>query len=203
MRHQDLLFNHRLESWAFADAAARNAPGSYVSSDVGRIGYQNNTGDYWRLLTTTPTWKRLNGAYASYQTPVASIVTTSGTATLSPGVLVGMNAPFTPTVTGKILVTISGTLINAIAGKTPNCQIRFGTGAPPAFGASGSTGTAISGVSALTGSAANNASPFSLSAVVPAAALGTPLWFDLAMWNLTSGGSTSVTSVAVSAVELP
>jgi hypothetical protein len=201
MTHQTLTFNHRLESWVFANAAARNAAGTYVAADVGRIGYQTDSGDYWRLLSVTPTWKRLNGAYASYQTPAP--VTSATTAALTPGVMVGMNAVITPTVTGKILVTISGTLINTIANKIPSCQMRFGTGSPPVFGASGSTGAAIGGLASLTGNVASNASPFSLSAVVPAAAIGVPLWFDLAIWNNAAGGAAWVITAAVTAVELP
>ena len=45
MRHQDLTINHRLESWVFANASARLAPGDYVIGDVGRIAYQSDTGE--------------------------------------------------------------------------------------------------------------------------------------------------------------
>jgi hypothetical protein len=190
MRHQDLTLNHRLDSWIFADAAARNATGSYVTADVGRVAYQTNTGDYWRLLTVTPTWKRLNGAYASYQT--VTPVSSATTAAVAPGVMAGMNAPITPTVTGKILVTISGSIINSVANKIPNAQIRWGTGTPPVAGAVGTAGAGIGGVAGLTGNIVNNASPFSLTAVITGAVIGTALWFDLAIWNTTTGGSALV-----------
>jgi hypothetical protein len=200
MIHQALTLNHRLESWVFVNATARNAAGTYVAADVGRIAFTNDSADYWRLLTVTPTWKRLNGVYASYQTvtPVGSATT----AALTPGVMVGLNAPITPTVTGKILVTISGTLINTVANKTPNIQIRYGTGTPPVFGVA-ATGTVTGGICTMTGNTINNASPFSLSAIVLNAALATALWFDLAIWNSTTGGTAWVTGTVVTAVELP
>jgi hypothetical protein len=126
MRHQDLIFNHRLESWIFANAAARNAAGTYVAGDVGRIAYTTDSGDYWRLLTTTPTWKRLNGIYAAFQTPQPPLNPTSTTSTT--GVMAGLGAVITPSVTGKILVTISGTLFNVVADRWSSVSIRYGTG---------------------------------------------------------------------------
>jgi hypothetical protein len=56
MRHQDLTLNHRLETWVYANAAARTGATGFVSGDVGRIAYQSDNGTYWRLTATTPTW---------------------------------------------------------------------------------------------------------------------------------------------------
>jgi len=56
MRHQDLTINHRLESFVYANAAARTGATGFVSGDVGRIAYQTDTGQYWRLIDPTPTW---------------------------------------------------------------------------------------------------------------------------------------------------
>ena len=39
-RHQDLTLNHRLESYVYADAAARTGASGFVSGDIGRIAYQ-------------------------------------------------------------------------------------------------------------------------------------------------------------------
>jgi hypothetical protein len=199
MRHQDLTFNHRLESWIFANAAARNAAGSYVAGDVGRIAYTSDSADYWRLLTTAPTWKRLNGAYAAFQTPQPALNPASTTSTT--GVMAGLGAVITPTVTGKILVIIAGTLGNAVAGKIPGAALRYGTGTPPVNGAA-PTGTAIGAVEILTGNTVNNASPFSLAGVIINAVIGVALWLDL-LQSTASGGTTALTNVSVSAVELP
>ena len=199
MRHQDTTINHRLESWVFTNAAARVAAGSYVSTDVGRIGYQTDSGDYWRLLSTTPTWKRLNGAYAAIQTPQPPL-NPAGT-TSSTGVHAGLGAVLTPTVTGKVLVTITGTMVNAVANKWPATALRYGTGTPPANGAA-PAGTPLGALDFLTGNTVNNATPFSLTGVVLNAAIGVALWFDLVQ-STTAGGTTTLNSVSVTAVELP
>ena len=57
MRHQDLVLNHILESWVYANATARTTAGGFVTGDIGRISYQTDTGQYWRLTATTPTWQ--------------------------------------------------------------------------------------------------------------------------------------------------
>jgi hypothetical protein len=59
MRHQDLTLNHRLESWVYPDAPSRTGATGFVSGDVGRIAYQTDTGEYWRLTATTPTWQKI------------------------------------------------------------------------------------------------------------------------------------------------
>ena len=199
MRHQDTTINHRLESWIFANAAARNAAGSYVASDVGRIAFTTDSSDYWRLTSVTPTWKKLSGIFASFQTsqpPLNPVSTTSAT-----GVHAGLGVVVTPTVTGKVLVNISGTMVNAIANKFPAVALRWGTGTPPANGAA-PAGTALGSLQFLTGNTVNNATPFSLSGVVLNAAIGVPIWFDV-IQSTTAGGTTSLNSVAATAVELP
>jgi hypothetical protein len=207
MRHQDLTINHRLESWVYANAAARTGATGFVAGDVGRISFQTDTGQYWRLLTTAPTWQLISPpvtppVYARLQTGQVASSSTPGVTAVSPGVMLGVGNTITPTATGKILVTIAGTIVNSIANETPACQMRYGTGTPPAYGASGNTGTLLGGSAALTGNTLNNASPFSLSGVISGAALGVPVWFDLQMWT-SAGGQAWVTGVSVTAVELP
>lgn len=199
MRHQDTTINHRLESWIFANATARNAAGSYVSSDVGRIAYTTDSADYWRLLTITPTWKRLNGAYAAVQTPQPPVNPAGTTSTT--GVHTGLGATITPTVTGKVLAIISGTMVNAVANKWPLVQMRWGTGTPPANGAA-PIGTPIGSIGFLTGNTVNNGTPFSLPGVILNAVIGVPLWLDLVQ-STTAGGTTTLSYVSVTAVELP
>jgi hypothetical protein len=55
-RHQDLTINHRIESWVYANAAARLSATGFVTEDIGRIAYQTDTGQYFRLTGTAPTW---------------------------------------------------------------------------------------------------------------------------------------------------
>jgi hypothetical protein len=52
--------------WEFPKAAARAAalpPNgiAYVTADIGKLAYQNDTGTYWRLLSRAPTWTPANG----------------------------------------------------------------------------------------------------------------------------------------------
>jgi hypothetical protein len=203
MRHQDLTINHRLESWAFANAAARTAAGAYVAGDIGRIGFQNDTAQYWRLISTTPTWALIGPptppAYASVQT---AQISPSSASAVSPGVMMGLGATITPTATGKILVTIAGTLANGVATKFSNAQIRYGTGTPPVNGAAGTTGTPIGGAAVNYSNVINESAPLSLSAVITGAALGVQLWFDLQLYT-SAGGVCVVLAVAVTATELP
>jgi hypothetical protein len=211
MRHQDLTINHRLESWVYANAAARTGATGFVAGDVGRIAYQTDTGQYWRLTATTPTWQLIlppvaPPVYARLQTGQATSSTTPTVTALSPGVMLGVGNTITPTATGKILVTIAGTVVNQVANASPACQMRYGTGTPPAFGASGNTGTLLGAYAGLTGNIVNNGTPFSLTGVITGAALGVPIWFDLQLWNLGPpfpAGQAYVTGVSLTAVELP
>jgi hypothetical protein len=211
MRHQDLTINHRLESWVYANAAARTSATGFVAGDVGRIAFQTDTGQYWRLLTTAPTWQLISPpvvppVYARLQTGQVTSSTTPTVTALAPGVMLGVGNTITPTATGKILVTIAGTVVNQVANASPICQMRWGTGTPPAFGASGNSGTLIGGVAGLTGNIGNNASPFALSGVITGATLGVPIWFDLQLYNLGApfpAGQAYVNGVSVTAVELP
>ena len=204
MRHQDLTLNHRLESWVYANAAARLAATGFVAGDLARIAYQTDTGQYWRLTATTPTWALIGPPNAVFAILQAGPLNPTVTSALAPGVMMGLGVgrTITPTSTGKILVTISGTILNSIAGKIPTCQMQYGTGTPPTNGASGATGTPIGGQAALTGNTPSNASPFSLTALITAAPLGVAHWFDLALWT-NAGGTSAVVQVSVTAVEIP
>jgi len=206
MRHQDLTINHILESFVYANAAARNAATGFVAGDVGRIAYQIDTGQYFRLLSTTPTWQLIGpqtpqaAAYAVKQTASMS---PAGTSLASPGVMMGLGVgnTFTPTATGKVLATISGTLANNAAAKYSDCQMRYGTGTPPANGAVGTTGTAIGTAAIMFANNANDGSPFSLSFALTGLAVGVAYWFDLAAW--TSAGGVAIVFASVTLTELP
>jgi hypothetical protein len=197
MRHQDLIINHRLESWVYPDTASRLGATGFVSGDIGRIAYQSDKGDYYRLLSTTPTWARLAPAlFASRQTAQAS---PAATAAVTPGILLGLNAALTPTATGKVLATACGTLVTSDVAKAPAAQLRFGTGTAPAYGVVGSTGTLVGGVAIVSGALG---APFSISGLVLNAVLGTQLWFDLQIYA-TAPANALVLSATVTAVEIP
>ena len=141
-------------------------------------------------------------AYASLQ---AGLLTNpTGTAAGSPGVMMGYGVgnTITPTSSGKILVTIAGTILNSTAAKSSVTQIRYGTGTPPANGAAGTAGTALGAQPFSIDNAANGGGPFCVTGVITGAAIGTALWFDLALWSA-AAGTASTWGVSITAVELP
>jgi len=204
MNHQNLTINHRLESWVYPNAAARNSALGFVAADVGRIAYQSDTGQYWRLTSITPTWQILQPTptpvYASLQTPAASPV---GTSVASPGVMMGLGIghTLTPTASGKVFLAFSGSIGNGVAAKAVAGQIRYGTGAPPANGAPPS-GTVAGGVFGAQGNFANETAPLSGSAVLTGLTPGVAYWFDLQLWTA-PGGIGIVAGVGISAIEVP
>ena len=206
MRHQDLTINHRLESWVFTNTAARIAPGSYSSQDIGRICFQSDTGQYWRLLTTTPTWQ-LIGPLAALGAPFANVQTAqlnpAGTVSTA-GVMMGLGATakLTPTGSGKLHVTVTGVLESNTANASVVVGLSYGTGAAPLNGAA-IAGTATGAVAAKAGTFAQNTYfPFSLAAVITGRTIGTPLWLDLVLQS--SGSATAlVLLVTISAHEIP
>jgi hypothetical protein len=78
--HSNSTANHILESWVYANASARNAATGFVTADVGKIAYQSDTGEYWRLTATTPTWAPVvvGGTFTN------GIVLDAGTTTAAP-----------------------------------------------------------------------------------------------------------------------
>jgi hypothetical protein len=64
--HSEQTTNHRIESWSYANAAARTGASGFTSGDVGRVAYQQDTGEYWRLTATTPTWALIGGGTGTF-----------------------------------------------------------------------------------------------------------------------------------------
>lgn len=62
--HSGQTSNHRLESYVFADAASRSAGTGYTitADDIGRVGYQQDTETYYRLVGVSPlAWIPIGG----------------------------------------------------------------------------------------------------------------------------------------------
>ncbi len=49
-------------TWVFLNTAARIAAGAYRAADIDKIAFQRDTGTYWRLLSTAPTWAPISVA---------------------------------------------------------------------------------------------------------------------------------------------
>lgn len=205
MRHQDLTINHRLESWVYANAAARTGATGFVAGDVGRIAFQTDTGQYWRLTDDSPvTWALIGPptalpAYASLQTAASNPTGTTSAA----GVMMGLAATITPGVSGKVFVTITGNLSNTTAASATFCQISYGTGSAPANGAA-ATGTVKGSVLSRQGPAwgSGQMTPFAASAVITGLTLGTAIWFDLVV-GVTGASTGTISNVSVCAHEFP
>jgi hypothetical protein len=54
--------NGVIETWSYANAAARTGATGFVANDVGRVAYQQDNTTYWRLTAVTPTWVQIAGA---------------------------------------------------------------------------------------------------------------------------------------------
>jgi hypothetical protein len=199
-RHQDLTLNHRLESYVYANAAARTGASGFVSGDVGRIAFQTDTGQYWRLTTTTPAWQIIaSPVYATYQ---GSPTGPTGTANAFPGLMMGLPGTITPSGSGKIILSISASGLNtAGAGTGGQIQLRYGTGTKPANGAavSGSiAGTLVQFVLPATNSVA-----VSSTAIITGMVLGTVYWVDVSLNSIGGSGTASLNNAAIMAAEIP
>lgn len=203
MRHQDLTINHILESWVFANAAARTAPGSYVPGDVGRVGFQTDTGQYFRLTSTLPGWELIapssptGTGFAHLQT---AQVTTPGTNSTT-GVMAAVGGIITPTSTGKVLVTINGTCYDNAAGVAVEMVLRYGTGPRPNHG-DPLAGTTFGPIMGAQSSAGNVFHAYSITGLITGLVVGTPYWVDVSYGN-SAAGTAVLDWTTCSAVELP
>ena len=118
--------------------------------------------------------------------------------------MMGLAATITPTITGKILIIISGDFDNNTGDDGAQVQIRTGTGTAPLNGAA-LTGTTRGGlvkmVVTASGGSATTRVPFSLNSIVSALTLGTSVWVDISLAAIT-GGTARVRDISVSIIEL-
>jgi hypothetical protein len=77
---------HVIENWSFANATARLANGLYINpDDLGKIGYQQDSFTYWRLIlitnpgaAATPTWQAVGGGGSNLVENGLAITSLSG-----------------------------------------------------------------------------------------------------------------------------
>jgi hypothetical protein len=228
MRHQDLTLNHRLESWVYANAAARTGATGFVAGDIGRISYQTDTGEYWRLTATTPTWVLVavgsvpqggtagqvlsktsaTNYAASWATLSANAYQTgqynpTGTASI-PGVMMGlgtlMPATITPVRTGAIFFLFTGIVRNSVSPAVTAIEPRWGTGTPPANGAA-PVGALIGPGQQAHSPGANWYVPFCTAGLIIGATLGTQIWVDVRL--AVNAGTANLLSITAMMFELP
>jgi hypothetical protein len=121
----------------------------------------------------------------------------TGTNSLT-GLMMGLAGSITPTLTGRLMITISGDISNNTGSDGGTVQIRYGTGSAPA-NADALTGNAIGTlIRAIAGTVTV---PFSVQAVVTGLSVGTAYWLDLGLAAIT-GGTASIFDVSVTAIEI-
>lgn len=150
-------------------------------------------------FTVTPKIISLPSSYV-WQFPSRSLVSPAftGTAITTTGAFVmagfgadsggsGANpAVFTPRISGKVRITITGAIRNSIALSGAIFRIQYGTGAAPAINAV-TAGSVTSAINQMVSASANQLVPFHLEATVAGLTLGTQIWADLGIQAVTSG----------------
>lgn len=145
-----------------------------------------NTGAGTGTVTTAGTGLALSGGGTTLNLALTNATVQANTAgypsiTSTTGVMAGFGSgcTLTPVYSGRVLVTFYGSMSNNIALQRTSVQIAHGTGTTPSQGGS-PVGTLVGNLQALSAPAAGAYQiPYSLTAVVTGAAIGTPHWFDL------------------------
>jgi hypothetical protein len=115
----------------------------------------------------------------------------------------------TPTVTGRVLIIVTGTIDNA-TGTTSGSgvQLRYGTGTAPTNGTSTTTGcgggpcgTAVGGTVQILNLPAAGRAPFTVVGFVTGLTLNTAYWLDISQVSIT-GGTTQIRAGSLTAIEL-
>jgi hypothetical protein len=130
---------------------------------------------------------------------------TSSTSAVMMGL--GTTATITPNGSGRLLIIVSGNILNTSTGTGPfssNLQIRYGTGTAPTNtnGITAATGTTLG--NQMTQQSFNNVNQvaFSLTGITSALSVGTPYWIDLSLQNVVGSGPITISNVSISVVEL-
>jgi hypothetical protein len=124
----------------------------------------------------------------------------SGGSTSTPGML-GRGVYITPSTTGRLFVTISGTASNSSAGSEVRTSIQYGTGDKPL------SGTVMSGITSgdfrVAGSIVAFAQVgFSRTTIITGLQVGTRYWIDLCFGPFRGGEATIRDGVDIVVIEL-
>lgn len=120
--------------------------------------------------------------------------------TSTAGVMMGLAASFTPRVTGRVLIIVSGQCFNSTNHRSCVMTVRTGTGTAPTNGAA-LTGTAQSPAVTSLGASTTNTFPFCIPTIVTGLTVGTAIWIDMSLANVTSG-TASMSNITINAIEI-
>lgn len=187
-----------IEDNQFSSAPGGGDAGVISMTDYAVRRIVGNVFNDWTYSTPGPL-----GTYYPNSKPLLARVTAAPSAptgtTSTAGVMMGLATAFTPVVTGKALITITGNMANDTVAYGASARMRYGTGTAPANG-DAATGTgAGSDVSFLAAAAAQRV-PFAISEYVSGLTIGTAYWFDLRLSAIT-GGTASLTNITVTVTE--
>jgi hypothetical protein len=112
--------------------------------------------------------------------------------------MMGLAGAITPALTGRLMITISGDIVNSTGSDGGKVQIYYGTGTAPVNGVA-LTGNAIGTV--VRAIAGTVTVPFSVQAIVTGLSVATAYWLDLSLAAIT-GGTASIADVSISVIEI-
>jgi hypothetical protein len=206
MRHQDLQANHILESWVYANAAARTGATGFVAGDAGRVSFQQDTKQYWRLVDITPTWTLLGPSifvrptanWASFQDNTAHTIVS-----ISPNwTMVGLNNQFTPQYSGVVLVSCVTTVASSVTNAFQWFYGSFGTGTPP-VNKQVQVGTIFTNqANGVNQDVANSYTMGTVTGILSGLTIGTPYWFDITSAGNLAGATYSFFATIMNILEL-
>lgn len=182
---------------ATIDAAIGSTQGSvlYRGASVWTALGPGTSGQFLKTqgAAANPVWAATTAGAVTQAQPANPTGTNSLT-----GLMMGLAGSITPTLTGRLMITISGDISNNTGSDGGKVQIRYGTGSAPA-NADALTGNAIGTlIRAIAGTVTV---PFSVQAVVTGLSVGTAYWLDLGLAAIT-GGTASIFDVSVTAIEI-
>ncbi len=140
-----------------------------------------------------PVWAATTGGAVAQAQPANPTGTTSTT-----GLMMGLAGAITPALTGRLMITISGDIVNSTGSDGGKVQIYYGTGTAPVNGVA-LTGNAIGTV--VRAIAGTVTVPFSVQAIVTGLSVATAYWLDLSLAAIT-GGTASIADVSISVIEI-
>lgn len=129
--HSAQTRNHIAENFVFANATDRAAATGYTlaSGDVGKLAYQSDTGTYWRLLTTAPTWARVEGSCLQFAATASATVANTTTETTLIGAGYGTKTlPANALVAGRsVRIRAAGVFGSSGTAATLLIKLKFGS----------------------------------------------------------------------------
>lgn len=139
----------------------------------------------------------LSSTLASSQSSPADPTGTADTG----GKMMGLAGTITPLVTGKVIVTISGTIFNPTAiADGAKVQIRTGIGTAPANG-DALAGSVAGGLVQYIAATVLQKAPFSLTARITGLTVNVARWIDVGLAAIT-GGTATISDLSVTAFEV-